>query len=325
MGDADRPGSSRRRLMPGPGAEELLGRCRFPAPGTPLVCAVSGGADSLALLVLACASGAVVTAVHVDHGLRAGSEAEADIVAATARRFGAGFRGEKAPIADGPNLEARARAARREVVGADAATGHTMDDQAETVLLNLLRGAGLDGLGGMRAGPIHPILGLRRSETGALCRRLVLDPVRDPSNEDPRFRRNRVRHELLPLCSAVAGRDVVPVLARQAGVLGAEGDLLDALAAGIDPSDSRALATAPEALARRAARRWLRHDGPYPPDLAAVERVLGVARGEATATDVAPGVRVRRSHGRLSATPVAAAGDAVGDGVGDPVSAPVDH
>jgi tRNA(Ile)-lysidine synthase len=150
---------------------------------------------------------------------------------------------------------------------------------------------------------------LRRSETHALCRSHDLDPVLDRSNSDPRFRRNRVRHELLPLCSEIAGRDLVPVLARQALLLGAEGDLLDELAAGIDASDSAALREAPEPLARRATRTWLRDDGPYPPDLAAVERVLGVARGEARATDVAPGVRVRRSGGRLSVAPIVSAPD----------------
>lgn len=304
------PGAASDGKAPGPSVDELLGRCTFAPSGTTVVCAVSGGADSLALLVLACAAGLTVTAVHVDHGLRPGSAAEAEIAAAAAARFGAAFRSETVIVEDGPNLEARARTARRGAVGPDAATGHTMDDQAETVLLNLLRGAGLDGLAAIRAGRRHPILGLRRSETRALCRSLGLDPVRDPSNSDPRFRRNRVRHELLPLCSEIAGRDVVPVLARQAGLLAAEGDLLDELAAGIDPSNSAELTGAPEPLARRATRRWLRHDGPYPPDLAAIERVLGVARGEAKATDVAPGVRVRRSGGRLSVAPVGASGAA---------------
>jgi len=280
--------------------ESLLGRCTFPAPGTPVVCAVSGGADSLALLVLACAAGLSATAVHVDHGLRAGSDAEADVVAHAARRVGASFRAERVELEPGPNLEARARAVRRAVLGPDAATGHTMDDQAETVLVNLLRGAGLDGLAGMAPGPRHPILGLRRAETRALCAALGLAVVEDPTNADPRFVRNRVRHELLPLCSAVAGRDVVPVLARQAGVLAAESALLDGLAGALDPADARSLADAPAALGRRAARRWLRAGAEHPPDLAAVERVLAVARGEARATDVAPATRVRRSGGRLS-------------------------
>jgi tRNA(Ile)-lysidine synthase len=283
-----------------PSPETLLGRCTFPPPGTAVVCAVSGGPDSLALLVLAAAARLSVTAVHVDHGLRPGSAAEAEVVAAVAAMVHAEFRTERVDVAPGPNLEARARAARRAVLGPDAATGHTMDDQAETVLLNLLRGAGLDGLAAMRPGPRHPLLALRRAETHALCGALGLAVVDDPMNEDPRFVRNRVRHELLPRCSAVAGRDVVPVLARQAGLLGDEAALLDTLAGELDPADARSLAAAPGPLARRATRRWLRGLAPHPPDLAAVERVLAVARGEARATDVAPATRIRRSRGRMT-------------------------
>lgn len=308
----------------------LLGRCTFPPPGEPLVCAVSGGPDSLALLVLATAAGCDVTAVHVDHGLRPGSGAEADLVAGAAAHYGAAFRGESVHVEAGPNLEARARRARRHVLGPRAATGHTMDDQAETVLVNLLRGAGRDGLAGMRVGPGHPLLAIRRAEAAALCAAEGLRPVDDPTNRDPRYLRNRVRHELLPLCCAVAGRDLVPVLARQAGVLAGEADLLDGLASALDPTDARGLARADPALARRAVRRWLRDGGPgaaprtaeetaahglpapeppardgesHPPDLGAVERVLAVARGEAAATDVAPGLHVRRSGGRLSIAP----------------------
>lgn len=287
--------------MRGDPAAELVERCTFPASGTELVCAVSGGADSLALLVLAVTAGCRAEAVHVDHGLRPGSAGEADVVADAARRLGARFRAERVELAPGPNLEARARTARRAVLGPGAATGHTMDDQAETVLLNLLRGAGVDGLAGMRRGPEHPLLSVRRAETHALCRVLGLRPVADPSNSDSSFLRNRVRAELLPLCSELAGRDLVPVLARQADVLAGDAELLDTLAGGIDATEAAALAGAPPALARRAARRWLRQGAPYPPDLAAVERVIAVARGEARATDVAPARRVRRSRGRLHA------------------------
>ena len=186
--------------------------------------------------------------------------------------------------------------ARLAALPAGSATGHTMDDQAETVFVNLLRGAGLDGMAGMRAGPTHPLLGIRRAQTHALCHALGLDPVHDPTNTDRRFVRNRVRHELLPLASAIAGRDLVPVLARQATLLADEADLLDELAAGIDAADAAAWRSVPEPLARRATRRWLRGPSPHP-DLAAVERVLAVARGQLRATDVAPGVRVRRVTG----------------------------
>jgi tRNA(Ile)-lysidine synthase len=157
----------------------------------------------------------------------------------------------------------------------------------------------------MAPGPAHPLLGIRRSETHALCAALGLEPVHDPSNTDPRFVRNRIRHELLPLASAIAGRDLVPVLARQAAVLADEAGLLDELATALDPADAESLSAAPAPLARRAARRWLRGTAPHPPDLAAVERVLAVARGLMGATDVAPGVRVRRSRGALSSAPIA--------------------
>jgi len=228
---------------------ELLPRCTFPPPGKALPCAVSGGADSLALLLLAAAAGCDVTAIHVDHGLRPGSAAEAGVVEAAAARVGARFESRRVTVAPGPNLEARARAARFAVLPPDVATGHTMDDQAETILVNLLRGAGADGLAGMAPGPRHPLLGLRRHETHALCAATGLVPVCDASNDDPAFVRNRVRHELLPLCSAVAGRDLVPVLARQAAVLRDEAALLESLSADAlpDPADARAVAAAPRA------------------------------------------------------------------------------
>ncbi|MBV8387563.1 MAG: tRNA lysidine(34) synthetase TilS [Acidimicrobiia bacterium] len=274
----------------------LLPRTTFPSAGTDVTCAVSGGADSLALLVLACAAGCRVTAVHVDHGLRPESAHEAHAVRAAAARFGAGFVAERAPVEPGPNLEARARAARFAVLPPDVLTGHTADDQAETVLLNLLRGAGLDGLGGMGPGR-HPIIGLRRAETWALCDELGLEPACDPSNDDPAFRRNRVRHELLPLLDDVAQRDVAALLARQADLLREEAAFLDALAESIDPTDAKALAAAPAPLARRAVREWLRGD--HPPAAAAVERVLAVARGDAVATEVGDGRRVARTGQRL--------------------------
>jgi tRNA(Ile)-lysidine synthase len=257
----------------------------------------------LALLVLAVEAGCRATAVHVDHGLRPGSGDEAGVVRAAAGRLGAAFRGVRVVVAPGPNLEARARAARYAALPRDVLTGHTADDQAETMLLNLLRGAGLDGLAGMD--PVRrPLRRLRRRETRALCDSVGLKPIEDPSNLDSAFRRNRVRHELLPLLEAIAERDVVPVLARQADLVRDDVALLDELAAALDPCDARALAAAPPPLARRAVRRWLRTGGPggdeqHPPDGATVERVLGVARGESVACELPGGWRVARSRGRL--------------------------
>jgi tRNA(Ile)-lysidine synthase len=280
----------------------LLARCTFPPPGTAVACAVSGGADSTALALLAIEAGCVVTIVHVDHQLRPASADDAALVQRTAAVLGVPCTVHAVAVGDGPNLEARARAARYGVLPPDVLTGHTADDQAETVLINLLRGAAASGLAGMRPGPTRPLLALRRADTVEVCRLAGMATADDESNADPRFVRNRVRHEVLPLLADVAARDLPPVLARQADLLRADDDLLDTLAAALDPTDARQLAAAPPPLARRAVRRWLTGLDPagHPPDLAAVERVLAVARGESTACDVAGGHRVARSRQRLS-------------------------
>ncbi|HLI15207.1 MAG TPA: tRNA lysidine(34) synthetase TilS [Acidimicrobiales bacterium] len=290
-------------------AAELLPRCDFPPRGAAIACAVSGGADSLALLALAVAAGLDATAYHVDHGLRAGSALEAEVVARAAARLGAGFVALRVECPPGPNLEARARALRLAALPDGVATGHTADDQAETVLLNLLRGSGLDGLAGMRRGWRHPILGLRRHETARLVASLGLETVHDPSNEDGAFRRNRVRRELLPLADEIAGRDVAGLLAREAELLAEDAALLDRLAEAVDPTSTAALRAAPLPLARRALRRWLRGrlPGGHPPSAAAVERVLAVARGEVRACELPGGWRVVRRAGRLVAEHRAAA------------------
>lgn len=275
----------------------LLALCPQLQPGLSVTCAVSGGPDSMALLVLAVAAGCTVTAVHVDHGLREGSAAEADVVAGAAERFGASYRSEQVSVTPGPNQEARSRRARYAVLGPDALTGHTADDQAETMLLNLLRGGALNGLAGMRPHR-HPLLNIRRAHTHELCRDMHIEVVDDPSNRLAVHLRNRVRGELLPLMDDLAKRDLVPLLVRQGQLWRADADLLDELAAAIDPTDARLLAAAPLALARRAVRTWL--TGEHPPDLATIERVLAVARGETAACETNDGRRISRHQQRLS-------------------------
>ena len=278
--------------------DDLLPRCTFPPAGSSVSCAFSGGPDSSALLVLAVRSGCSVTAIHVDHGLRATSAAEADHAEQIATRIGVAFERVTVTVEPGSNLEARARAARSAALPADVLTGHTADDQAETVVINLLRGAGANGLAAMQPGPTKPLLGLRRTETAALCAAVGLDPVIDPSNADSRFLRNRVRSEVLPLLSRIAERDIVPLLVRTATVLRDDDRLLEGLANGLDPTDAPAVTGADPALARRALRRWIRAGG-YPPDLATLERAMEVARGVTKACELGGGRRLERHRQRL--------------------------
>jgi tRNA(Ile)-lysidine synthase len=139
---------------------------------------------------------------------------------------------------------------------------------------------------------------LRRDDTRRLCAELGLVPVVDPSNDDPRFVRNRVRHELLPLMDSIAGRDTVPLLVRTAETAADDIALADTASAELDPTDARALVAATPAAARRALRRWLAIGG-YPPDAATVARVLAVASGARRACEMPGGHRVERHRQRL--------------------------
>jgi tRNA(Ile)-lysidine synthase len=306
--------------------------------------ACSGGPDSLALLALAAEAGLEPIAVHVDHGARAGSAAEARIVGEFAERLGTGFAAEAVAVAPGPNFEARAREARyaaleraRERLGATAVlVGHSRDDQAETVLLNTLRGAGVPGLAGMpvrRGTIVRPLLDVPRADLAAVCARLGLCPLDDPMNADPAHRRIWLRREVIPALEVGAGRDLRAVLARQASVARADSDLLDALAvdvlvragtaaperAGGAALEVAVLAGAPEALVRRVVRLWL---GPPPPDAARVEDVLGVIRGERRGAELQGGTVVSRSGGWLHRHVDGSRGQVPPDVQGVPVGLP---
>lgn len=182
--------------------------------GSRLLAAVSGGSDSTALLhVLARLRrglGFELVAHGVDHGLRPEAAAELDLVGQLARRLDVAFSRSSVTLEPGGNLQARARAARyaaleaaRERTGAELiATAHHADDRAETVLLRLLRGSSPRGLAVLppRAGRlIRPLIRARKADVIAHLTRHELEFARDPSNEDRRFLRVRVRTELLPL------------------------------------------------------------------------------------------------------------------------------
>lgn len=278
-----------------------------------VIVACSGGADSLALLALACAGGLDPIAVYVDHGLRPASSRDYAVVEAAAQHLGAAGSAlvePETPIGPGPNLEARARTARyaslervrHDTAAAAILVGHTGDDQAETLLLNLLRGAGSPGLAAMavrRDRIVRPMLGLRRADTREICARLGLAPVEDAMNSESRFRRVWLRREVIPRLESGVGRDLVGLLNRQAAILREESEYLDALGAdalaraGVPPS-SEVLGALPPAVARRAVRLWL-GDPPVPAEH--VEGVLDVVAGRRRAAQLPGDRRVERSAG----------------------------
>ena len=278
---------------------ELQARCVFPPSGTEVDCAVSGGADSLALLLLAVNAGLKVTAWHVDHGLRETSSDEGEMVFEVASDLGVKANCLKAFVEDGPNLEARARDARRDVLPPQILTGHTADDQAETVILNLLRGSGVQGTAGIGDPHRRPILDLRRHETKKLCLLEQLDPVNDPMNLDPRFTRNRIRNEVIPLLAEVTERDPVPLLTRHANLAREASGILDDLIKDLDITNVRSVADVPDPVVRFAIQDWLRDKLGLPADSSSVNRVLQIVRGEIKGTEIPGGFRVDRSKGKV--------------------------
>lgn len=237
------------------------------APGTRVHAAVSGGADSLALLhALAWeGSGRAVTCVTIDHGLHGDSAAQAARVVAAAEALGVPAVAIRvAPEGADENAARTARYAALDDLaareGAVVLLGHTRDDQAETVLLGLARGSGARSLAGMarERGPYRrPFLDLPRATTRRACEVLGLDPWDDPANADPRWARTRAR-ALLPVLEDALGPGVTDALARTAAMLRADADLLDDLAgkAYADTGlDTRKLAALPTALRTRVLRR----------------------------------------------------------------------
>lgn len=254
--------------------QSLLEKTLFPSPGAQFSIAVSGGADSTALLVLATYAGLDVTVYHVNHQIRKESDAEEIVVENLAKRYGAKFVVKRVKVAPGANLEARLRKARFSVLPENIATAHTMDDQVETILINLIRGCGLKGLSGMELSYKHPMLEIRRSEALKVCEIEGIEPIRDPTNFDMRFSRNRVRYELIPLLNSIAKRDVVPIIARMAKILRQDWDLVESIIESQIQFYEKNLDSAPLPIMRRIVKKQVSDDRYYWPSNGDIERIV---------------------------------------------------
>jgi tRNA(Ile)-lysidine synthase len=300
------------------------------APGTRVVAAVSGGTDSVCLLHTLVRLRRLwridVACFHFDHRLRRGSDADAAYVRRLAGRLGVPVLHRRAQSRPGrgQSVEAWARTVRYEALvgvleelgGGVAALGHTADDQAETVLLGLLRGGGLEALAAMT--PVNrpfvrPLLEVTREETVAFCRALGLRPREDPMNRDPAYMRVAVRRRIIPQLERALGRNVRATLARTASLLGRDAELLNQLAQEAERDavvrngshtliSVAALRELPRPLSSRIARRALRALGALP-EAGHVDSVVDLAAARpGRAVSLPAGLLARRERGyvRLS-------------------------
>lgn len=304
-------------------------RWRMTSPGDKVLVAVSGGADSVALLEalreLASELGLTLAVAHLDHGIR-GEAAAADAAFVSQLGREAGLQVHHGSVDapaisrdSGRSLEDAAREARYSFLRATAAchgynkiaVGHTLDDQAETVLLAMIRGSGAAGLGAMRpvsGDLIRPLIEARRQDVLAYLAGLGRAYRTDETNKDPAYVRNRVRHMLLPLLAEQFNPAIAATLARQAELLRADEELLAGLAAGLlrriarsgagaVSLDLQALRRVPRALQRRIVRAAAGglYEGAVPPlSFANVEDILDLLSGSTGAAVDLPGGRVAR-------------------------------
>ena len=295
-----------------------------------VVVALSGGADSLALTAATAFEapklGLGVRAIVVDHGLQDGSADIADAAAAAARGLGVEASVIRVDVDGDGGVEAAAREARYAALTAAArdagATailiGHTLDDQAETVLLGLARGSGAASLQGMAPASerdgiavLRPLLGVRRATTRAACAAEGLRPWEDPHNEDPAFARVRVRRTVLPMLEAELGPGVAEALARTAEQLREDADafaemidetiedIVEHAEAGISVS-AAALAANPAALRNRIIRHVVAAEfGTSLTRLQTVEVARLATEWAGQGPIDLPGCRARREGGRI--------------------------
>jgi tRNA(Ile)-lysidine synthase len=299
------------------------------APDDLVLAACSGGPDSLALAAalafVAPRAGLRAGAVTVDHGLQDGSADRAAGVATLLRDLGLDPVVAVAVTVDGGGgPEAAARAARYTALEKSAADlgatavllGHTLDDQAETVLLGLARGSGARSLAGMaprRGIFLRPLLGLRRQATADACAALGLSPWADPHNADRRFARVRVRLDALPALEAALGPGVAEALARTAALLRDDADVVDKIVSDqialeeIDPAGRTLSVSALAGLPGAARSRVLRSaalaagcpaGALTSAHVARLEELVASWRGQRW-IDLPGGVRASRRSGRI--------------------------
>ncbi len=290
--------------------------------GDTVVCAVSGGADSMALLwgmyLLREQLGITLKAAHFNHGLRgAESDGDAEFVTQFCRSYDIPLYLEKGQVTAGPKgLEAAAREARYSFFSSlegKIATAHTADDNAETVLMHLVRGTGLKGLGGIapvRGNVIRPMLEITRREVEGFLEEYSIDHVEDSSNAGNDFLRNRIRHHVMPLLLKENPKLSQDITAMAAALRQDEDYLCKCTP---DTTEVSALRALEPALQSRAISRFLVKSGVREPSRAHIRSVIGLLNADSPSARVnlPGGVVVERNYDQLRVAPTAAAPETV--------------
>ena len=277
----------------------------------PVVVAVSGGADSLALAAgtawASRRSSIQPTCVVVNHQLQEGSAKIAEIAAQQCRELGLAAIVETVTVATEGGPEAAARDARYTALlshEGPVLLGHTLDDQAETVLLGLARGSGtrsLSGIAPRRGRLLRPMLDLRRATVAQACSDWGLKPWTDPHNSDSHYARVRVREQALPMLETLLGPGMAEALARTAKLARSDADFIDNYVANYELTENISVAEVaelPDAIRTRLLRRWLISYGANPTaaHIRAVDQLITSWRGQGA---INVGVNVRRCNGKL--------------------------
>ncbi|MCL2002528.1 MAG: tRNA lysidine(34) synthetase TilS [Oscillospiraceae bacterium] len=279
-----------------------------------VLAAVSGGADSTAMLHMLAAAGGKVVAAHYNHGLREAADGDESFVQALCGQWGVPFVSERGAVPSGAGVEARARELRYDFLervragrGLDwIATAHTADDNAETAIMNLTRGAGLSGLCGIpyrRGRILRPILSLSREDVlGYLAERDI--PYRkDESNDDTAYRRNYIRHEVIPALKRVNPSLTDAVTRLTASLREDEAYLTELAQAELDahtPYPAKRLTGLPKPVAARVCRLLVTDAGGAPPERLHVEAMLDIAAGgNGRKRNMAGGLTAAKKNGMI--------------------------
>lgn len=256
--------------------------------------AVSGGADSVALMCIVYHLGRTASVHHVNHGIRDASNDEAKIVQELAENFQFDFFLYETTIGF-QNMEENARQARQDFLPEDVLTAHSFEDKVETVIMNFMRGATSKGFSPMTD---KPLINITANELDSIVVYYDVSPCVDSTNFTQEHVRNRVRHELIPLMTDISGTNIAKPIIRNSQIALEESEYLDQIASKIDITQCKTAKTENIVILRRATRMWIEENISHKYSEVNITNLVSVVQGETLGTQIA-GKTIRRQNNQL--------------------------